>query len=250
MSDQTEVHPEAGTRAPPYVSFQTFLTLLEDLKTNGLPPQIDRSVLKRFSGGVGSQLLAALKSLSLIDDGNRPKPALDQLVEAVGTDDLKAALRPVVEAGYPFLAKLDLRTATPSMFADAFKNGTQARDDVLRKCRTFYLHAARHVDIELGPRLVSGSAAPRAPGGSGVGRRRIRSTRQKHAVDANTTNGTQHPPANTPQPATLASYQDKLLEKFPTFDPAWPADLKAAWFQGFQKLLAAAPDEKEGDSAK
>lgn len=54
-----EVKSGPAPRTPPYVSFQTFLTLIEELKTNGLPPQIDRSVLRRFAGGVQSQLFLA-----------------------------------------------------------------------------------------------------------------------------------------------------------------------------------------------
>ncbi len=32
-------------RTPPYIAYKTLLTLLQEFKVNGLPPQIDRSVL-------------------------------------------------------------------------------------------------------------------------------------------------------------------------------------------------------------
>ena len=28
-----------------------------------------------------------------------------------------------------------------------------------------------------------------------------------------------------------------LLSKFPSFDPSWPDDVKAKWFEGFDRLL-------------
>lgn len=164
---------EIGVRTPPYVAFPTFLTLQEDFKTNGLPPRIDRSVLKRFSGGVGGQLQAALKSLGLADENNVPTERLARMVAAFGTEQFKSVLRESLEVGYPFLAKLDLKTATPSMFAEAFRAATSAREDVLKKCRRFYIYAAQYCGVDVGPRLTAGGAStsPRASNTAGYKRR-------------------------------------------------------------------------------
>jgi hypothetical protein len=158
----------AKARTPPYIAYKTLLTLLQELKENGLPPQIDRSVLTRFAGGLQGQIMLALRSLDLMDDQRRPTPKLAALVDAYDTPAFKDQLRPVIEATYPAVLKLDLMTATPSMFADAFKNSTDAKEDVLRKCRTFFLHAARDVGIPIGVRIEkakyprrNGSAAKR-----------------------------------------------------------------------------------------
>jgi hypothetical protein len=163
-----------GVRTPPYVSFQTFMTLVDDFKTNGLPPRVDRSVLKRFSGGVGGQLQSALKSLGLTDEGNVPSDRLSRMVKVYQTEGFKDVLKECLEFAYPFLAKLDLTTATPSMFAEAFRNGTSAREDVLKKCRRFYIYAAQFCGIEVGNRLTAGAASPssRAPGSGGGYKRR------------------------------------------------------------------------------
>ena len=61
-----EAEAPAATRMPPYISFQTLLTFLKALKTDGLPPQIDKSVLSKLSGGV----LRSSKRFSL--SGSRP----------------------------------------------------------------------------------------------------------------------------------------------------------------------------------
>ena len=57
---------------PPYTSYRTFKTFIEDLHEQGVPSRIDRSVLTRFSGVIGSRLLHALRFLGLIEDDGRP----------------------------------------------------------------------------------------------------------------------------------------------------------------------------------
>lgn len=165
-------HPEpAGVRTPPYISFQTFLTMIDDLKTNGLPPRIDRSVLKRFSGGVGGQIQAALKSLGLTDEGNVPTDRLVRMVGSYGTEGFKPLLKECLAVGYPFLADFDLKNGTPSMFAEAFKKGTSAREDVLKKCRRFFIYAAQFCGLEIGTRLTAGAASPTARANASYKRR-------------------------------------------------------------------------------
>lgn len=215
-------------RTPPYISFKSLLTLIEELKTNGLPPQIDRSVLRRFSGGLGAQLVMAMKSLGLVSEDNKPTGLGAQVVRAFGTDEFPAVLRPVIEQTYPFLRELDLTEATPSMFAAAFKSGTGAKEDVLRKCRTFYIHAAQYVGIPIGTRILNGTV-PRGSGGSGSQKRKPKAATGKPV-------GEQKPdPVVTD--SNTSSLARTLLDKFPTFDPSWPDEIKAKWFDGYERLL-------------
>ena len=66
----------AGVLAPPYVSFNTFRTLLSWLRGEGVPLRFDRSFWQaKFSGSTGTQLMAALRFLGLLD-GERPMPQL------------------------------------------------------------------------------------------------------------------------------------------------------------------------------
>ncbi len=169
----------AGTvRVPPYISFQTFLTFLSELKTNGLPPQIDGSVLKRFAFGIQNQLKIAVRSLGLLD-GAKPTPTLISLVEAYETPQFEPLLLELLKANYPYVFSLDLMTATPTMFADAFKV-TGAKEDVARKCRTFFLFAAKRAGVPLGQRIQSGGV-PRATlnGGS---RRKTKALKAKEEL--------------------------------------------------------------------
>jgi hypothetical protein len=160
---------KAGSnRFPPYIPFPTFLTLLTELKSKGLPPQIDRSVLRRFAGGMQNQLKMALRSLGLID-GDKPTPKLAALVDAHETSAFEPLLLDLLKAVYPFVFELDLMSATPTMFADSFKS-TGAKEDVSRKMRTFFLHAAKRAGVPLGARILTGSV-PRSPSSAGARRK-------------------------------------------------------------------------------
>lgn len=229
-----------ATRTPPYISFKSFLTLLEELKVNGIPPQVDRSVLRRFSGGLGGQLVMGMKSLGMLTDDNRFTPTGVRLVEAFGTDGFKPVLTDVLSASYSFLNKIDLKTATPSMFADAFKSATSAKEDVLKKARRFYLHAAEYVGMPLGPRLKG--AVPKAtnsPSGGGARRKAKPSANTKEKPGART-------PTSPGESSLSDFFRDQLLTKFPAFDPTWPDPIKAKWFEGFGQFMEMTKKQSGG----
>lgn len=164
---------------PPYIPFATFLTFLEELKTNGVPPQIDGSVLRRFSGGTQNQLKSGLRALGLME-GSKPTAALTFLVDKYKTDDFDRVLGEFLQGAYPYVFKLDLMTATPQMFADAFKV-TGAKEDVARKCRTFFLHAAKQAGVPIGTRILT-SPAPR-PASNGAARKKAKAPKVPEVRD-------------------------------------------------------------------
>lgn len=221
----------AGTaRVPPYVAYSTFLTLLKELKDNGLPPQLDKSVLKRFAFGIQSQLKMALRSLSMLD-GDKPTPRLKAFVDAYETDQFPSLLLEVLKEVYPYVFALDLQTATPTMFADAFKASGAKGEDALRKCRSFFTHAAKAAGVSFGPRLENGSV-PRSSNGP------RRKPKAKTKVDANPADNSQNETLNTNQQGD--GILGQLLGKFPDFDPAWPDEIKAKWFAGFDQFMKGA----------
>lgn len=112
----------------------------------------------------------ALRSLGLME-GDIPTNELAALVDAYDTPNFDGLLLERLKATYPYLFALDLTTATPTMFADAFNKATGAKEDVSRKGRTFFLHAAKKVGIPLGTRILAGSATPRPPSNGGIRRK-------------------------------------------------------------------------------
>jgi hypothetical protein len=213
-----------SSRIPPYIPFSTFLTFLDELKTNGIPPQIDNSVLRRFSGSAQAQLKQGMRAINLLD-GAKPTAALERLVNAYKTEEFDGALGELLRANYPYVFALDLMNATPQMFADAF-DVTGAKADVARKCRTFFLYAAKAAGIPLGQRILTGSVSKPANG----------SARKKKAKAP-------EPQFEAPPPPKPKADDDDdakgknhplvkgLLMTLPEPGKPWPVEGRASWLR-------------------
>jgi hypothetical protein len=150
---------------PPYTSYRTFKTFIEDLNQHGVPSRIDRSVLTRFSGIVGTQLMHALRFLGLIEDDGRPTERLKALVKAHATGHWPETLLETLGHEYAPMFAIDLETATPSHFNEAFRRAFPAADAVVQKCVTFFLYAANDAGVKISGRVLKGrkprSSTPR-----------------------------------------------------------------------------------------
>ena len=191
----------APSGVPPYISFKTLQTFLKDLKENDIPNKVDRSVLSRFSGSVGTQLMTAIRWLDLVDEEMRPKPTLKNMVESFETPSWPATLQKVLKDRYKFVLDLDLTKATPNEFVDAFRQ-FNAKDDVLAKSKRFFLQAADSAGIEVNARLKQRAKPARST-----------TPRQKksHAVDKRQHEAVDEPPAQSPTLMQKSDY-DVLIE--------------------------------------
>jgi hypothetical protein len=141
---------------PPYTSYRTFKTFIEDLHEHGVPSRIDRSVLTRFSGVVGSQLMHALRFLGLIEDDGRPTLRLKELMKAHGAGLWPETFLGLLRQEYAPMFAIDLETATPSHFNEAFRRAFPAADAVVQKCVTFFLYAANDAGVKISGRVLKG----------------------------------------------------------------------------------------------
>ncbi|HEY3623614.1 MAG TPA: DUF5343 domain-containing protein [Roseiarcus sp.] len=141
---------------PPYTSYRTFKTFIEDLHEHGVPSRIDRSVLTRFSGVVGTQLMHALRFLGLIEDDGRPTERLKALVKAHGSRDWPRQFLELLRHEYAAMFAIDLETATPSHFNEVFRKAFPAADAVVQKCVTFFLYAASDAGVKISGRVLKG----------------------------------------------------------------------------------------------
>ena len=159
---------------PPYTSYRTFKTFIHDLREHGLPSRIDRSVLTRFSGVVGTQLMHALRFLGLIEDHGRPTQRLKELANAYGAAHWPEKLSELLRQEYAPMFAIDLETATPSHFNEAFRKAFPAADAVVQKCLTFFLYAADDAGVKISARVLKGrkprSLTPRNRGAPAPGR--------------------------------------------------------------------------------
>lgn len=141
---------------PPYVSYRTFLNLLDYFKV-GIPSQIDRTVVPSMSGGVFASLLCSLRVMKLIDSNNVPTSELEEIVNS-NPDDRKTHLKKLFNLTYAFLSQdgRSLSTITLDQLNKMFsENG--ASGATIKKCRSFFIAFAKDAEIELSPFLKRAS---------------------------------------------------------------------------------------------
>jgi hypothetical protein len=214
-------------RLPPYVSYHTFQTFIDDLRQT-VPARIDRSYWgKSFSGTTGNQLMTALLFLGLIDLNGTPTNRLKLLAGAkdVNKTDI---LKQTCSEAFDFLFKgsFDPQTATPAQLQEMFHSNFQISSSVSRKCIKFFVDMAKDSGISLSPFI----------------------TKQTRAYSTNTTKTASKKSGlktarNTLMPQSMDEIPDRtswdklLLNKFPSFDPSWSDDVKMKWFSAFDELL-------------
>jgi hypothetical protein len=226
----TSQNMESKGTTPPYIAFQTLKTLTRDLKQHRPPSRIDRSVLKNFSGAVASQILATLRFFELVDGQGHPTEKLHSLVGSWATE-LEAVLR----NAYPPIFSLNLDTASASQFEGLFAKTYPGAASVQRKAVTFFLNAASDAQIKLSP-YITKNRKPR----SGPTRRRTAKVKGAAGTDTNPDEEKTPLPngqgrLNDPPEKT---WHDRLLDKFPAFDPAWSPEMQSKWMESFEKLMA------------
>jgi hypothetical protein len=213
---------------PPYVSYRTFRNFIDRLQQR-LPSRIDRSYWGDIlSGSTGTQLMAALRFLDLIDANGKPTDQLKPLVLARG-EPRAQLLRNVTSQAYAFVLKssLDIESATYSQLEEVFHDTFQLADDVSRKCVKFFIALSGDAGLLLSPfiikrtRSVHTATGPKTMAKKGAGR-----TKRNGLV-----------PQDLDDIPNNSSWHGKLLDKFPSFDPSWNDDIKTKWFAAFDELL-------------
>jgi len=224
---------QSALAVPPYLSYKTFSSFIQGLKV-GIPTRIDRSVLNTMSGAVQGHLMSALRYLSLVSPHSVTTDKLSTLVNSDGAER-ERVLSAILKESYPFLfndPSFDLQRATTGQLEEAFRKAG-ASGETIRKCVAFFLAAAKAAGIPVSPHIKT-SGITRSP-----------SNRSKKAVAAIGTSDLPPQPdgflASTVPP--LASWSQMLLAKFPSFDPAWPDDVKAKWFESFERLMKAGEEK-------
>jgi hypothetical protein len=220
---------------PPYVSYRTFYNFLERLQQR-VPSRIDRSYWgDLLSGSTGTQLMAALRFLNLIDVNGKPTEKLKPLVAAKG-DIRTQLLRKITNESYNFVcgSSLDLGNATYAELRDVFHENFRLTDDVSRKCVKFFIALAKDSGMTLSPFITKG----------------IRSTHTTSSIKATTkrtvtkTSRNAIIPQGEDEIPNTDSYIHLLLSKFPNFDPSWSDEIKLKWFADFDELLKMRRDKR------
>ena len=138
---------------PPYISFNTFKTLLYWLEKEGVPLRIDRSFWKeKFSGANGSKLMGSLRFLGLLD-GDKPTKELEILVSSSLGDERSQIFVNILTKSYRNIPFEELARATPSMIKEWCR--VYPIDwHTLRKATTFFINAAREAQIPMSNSII------------------------------------------------------------------------------------------------
>ena len=166
--------------APPYVSFNTFRTLLNWLRSEGVPLQFDRSFWQaKFSGSTGTQLVAALRFLGLIQ-GDRPLEDMESLVEA-SPDERRFIIAVLLKDSYVAVPFDELERATPAMVKGWFR-AYPIDGHTMRKAVSFFVNAAKAAELPMSNavRKMAKSKRPSPSGGSSM---RDKTTAGEHTTD-------------------------------------------------------------------
>lgn len=140
----------------PYISFATFKNFMLGLDPDALPPRIDRSLMVGMAGGTQTHLLQALRSFTLIGEGNQVREPFIRMAggEAAFADAMRAILRHF----YAAQVELAEQQATTAQLIESFEPSGYS-GSTLRKAMTFFLHAARDCGMPLSPHFRAPSVS-------------------------------------------------------------------------------------------
>jgi hypothetical protein len=228
---------------PPYIAFSTLLNLLDRMRDDeGAPPQIDRSYLKGLSGGYQSQVIAAMKSLGLINDDGTVTDRLTELVAAKDRDEREPLIAALLQQYFGEPVRLGGIKATQGQLEAAFKEWG-ITGDTLRKAIAFYLAAAKYSNIKVSTNFRVPSVAP------GEGKK---PTKKKAKPDQQIDKKDEEfakPPAGGATPESWHPHIEPVvlewLKRIPAKGSAWPKAERAVW----NSVLVAMLDGIYGEGA-
>jgi hypothetical protein len=214
------------TSTPVYVPYATLLSALDNLRDHGIPSTgiIDKSLWDTQSGAIQGQLLLGFRFLGLIDEQNRVRPDLPSLAKA-SAEQRKALLKPIIEEKYHSVIALGLATISQGQLEEAFRK-FEVSGSTLDRALRFFVRACQDCGIPISPRVAE---KVRSATTTQIKRRRAATPKRDPE--------SQLPPAAGIDSSSKLTVEDKLLAKFPEFDPTWPDAIKTKWFEGFERLM-------------
>ncbi len=227
------VDDKSRRRRPPYISYRTFRNFLDELQP-GIPARIDRSYWgERLSGSTGTQLMAALRFLGLVDANSVPTTRLRSLVYAKGSQRTDLLKQMIAEA-FGFLSgTVDPQTATYAQLEEAFHRTFQLTGDVSRKCIKFYVAIASDAGLALSSFITKRLRATR----TGTGTKAFTKRKGSRTIQSIKI------PYNGETLSDNTPWDKLLLTKFPSFEPTWNDEIKLNWFKAFDELLRMRPNQ-------
>lgn len=151
------------TATPPYTTYKAFSNLINDLRENGVPSHITRSVFKG-SNSDKATMNASLRTLGLILEDTTPTQEFKQLIEQ--QDNYIENLRKILHKAYPFLfdGSVDLANTTTEKVAEKFREAG-AGGSTISKGMSLFLALAKDAGIQVSNRVKAPAPVRSANGG-------------------------------------------------------------------------------------
>ena len=203
------VTPAADVAAPvsaPTLPFHYFKLAIARLRAAGnVPHKIDRSAwsTKQFRAS-GALIVPAFQFLKLIDSEGRPLDTLGALIASFGTKGWHAQLADILKTAYSETLALGIERVTPKDVLELFKRRYDLDAVQARMAVSFFVHATREADMDIGPFMSATTKPP--PQGARM---------------------------------TVETYRVTMLSRLPPFEDGWSEELKLAWFTAFNELVSA-----------
>ena len=213
----------------PYVSFKTILNMADRLAPEP-PPRIDRSVMAYLSGGYQTQVIAAAKTLGLIDEAGVPSPDLVALVTAPA--ERKIVIKRVWERTYAdILNNVDISRATADQLSEAFSTLGMV-GDTRAKAIIFFIHGAKFAEIPLSVHIAKGVRRVRGPA------RVKRQTKIDEQPDAQVLSAAGGRNGETVVRVTVHPMLQGAITWLAEHGPNWSADQQRVWSANFTSAVA------------
>lgn len=142
---------EQRKATPPYATYKSFINLINDLRENGIPDHITRSVLNG-SNSAKAMMSSTLRYLDLIDEENSSTTKFMQLIN--NENEYKINLNKLLTTHYAFLfnGSINLANTTTEIVQRKFQD-QGASGSTVSKCIAFFLAAASDADIVVSDRV-------------------------------------------------------------------------------------------------
>lgn len=201
MAEKTVNH------SPPYATFASFINFLNKLRETQVPSRIDPSVFGNASGSLSYSIIAALKSLKLINAEGVPTPAMIEFVKA-SDDERKVLMQGILKVGYPTLwnGSIDLASSTAGQFDEHIRQEYDVKGSTVDKVASFFIAAAKFSEFSISPHL-----AARKPTASSASSSKSKKQRKVEEVDAGEI-GVNNAKHNTPAVMTEKALEYRLVD--------------------------------------
>jgi hypothetical protein len=219
-------------KSAPYAPVNNVLGVVARFRERGLPETLTPHELTRIGipEGNTSRTLQALRFLGLIDEEGHHTPAFSRL-RIASTAEYPSTLAELLREAYSDIFRiLDPAEANEIDLNDAFRGyHPQAQRS---RMVVLFLGLCREAGLLRGSPPERVARAPRTVT-TGKNNGKTAPPRGEHSGPKDEGKRTDRPNLTL---QTLTREQ-MLLDKFPTFDPAWSPEVQAKWFDAFDRLM-------------